>query len=64
MQIDGKIPEGYVLVCNHAHEEYCFVMERIAISVQCPRCGHAALGNELLTEYYCNGRAVARSQAG
>ena len=54
--IDGKITEGYVIVCNKNHEDHFFVLETIGISVECPRCGHTGLGTELITEFFCNGR--------
>ncbi len=56
MMIDGKITEGYVIVCNKNHEDHFFVLETIGISVECPRCGHTVLGTELLAEFYCNGQ--------
>jgi len=56
MLIDGKITEGYVVVCSANHEDHFFVLETINISVECPRCGRSVLGTELLAEFYCNGR--------
>jgi hypothetical protein len=62
MLIDGKITEGYVVVCSANHEDHFFVLETIDISVECPRCGHSALGTELLAEFYCNGRDSSSAQ--
>jgi hypothetical protein len=48
MRIDGKIADGYVILCDREH---AFMVDRLGISVQCPRCGECALSVELATNY-------------
>jgi hypothetical protein len=51
MKIQGKLPEGYVVLCNKRHEEHCFLVKNLSVSVECPRCGWTALSGDLLAEY-------------
>ena len=51
MKIHGKLPEGYVVLCNNRHDEHCFLVKNLSVSVECPRCGWTALSDVLLTEY-------------
>lgn len=44
MYVDGKISEGYVIICD---EEHSFVATRLGISVECSHCGCLALGTDL-----------------
>ncbi len=51
MKIHGKLPEGYVVLCNNRHDDHCFLVKNLSVSVECPRCGWTALSEVLLTEY-------------
>ena len=62
MIIDDKIPEGYVILCNHKAEEHVFIVRRLGPAVECPRCGSTALSGDLATEFVRrrhNGMAAA-----
>ena len=47
MVIDGRIPEGYVVVCSSRGDSHSFVVRHLGPSVECPRCGCAAMSTEL-----------------
>ncbi len=49
MTIDGKIPEGYVLLCDRCED--AFLARRLGPSVECPRCGQTEVSTDLMTEY-------------
>jgi hypothetical protein len=49
MIIDGKIPEGYVLLCDQCDE--AFLARRLGPSVECPHCGHTEIPADLMTDY-------------
>ena len=51
MRIQGKLPEGHVVLCNRGHEEHSFIVRNLGISVECPRCGSTKLSTDLVTEY-------------
>ncbi len=51
MRIEGKLPEGYVVLCGNGHEEHSFVVQNLNVSVECPRCGTTALSTNLVTKY-------------
>jgi glucosylglycerol-phosphate synthase len=48
LRIDGRIPDGYVVLCDCSH---AFVQERLSLTVQCPHCGTTAFGADLATDY-------------
>lgn len=52
MYLDGKIPEGYVVLCAPSGEAHSFIVRRLGPSVECPRCGRTALSTNLVTSYY------------
>jgi hypothetical protein len=49
MVIDGKITEGYVLLCDQCDE--AFVARRLGPSVECPRCGNTDMPADLMADY-------------
>lgn len=49
MTIDGKIAEGYVLLCDRCDES--FLARRLGPSVECPHCGNTELPGEMMTEF-------------
>ena len=51
VKIEGKLPEGYVVLCDNGHEEHSFIVQNLNVSVECPKCGTTALSTNLVTEY-------------
>jgi len=60
MRIDGRIPEGYVLLCDC---DEAFVVPRLDLSVQCPSCGAIALGADLAADFHLQRAAATASSA-
>ena len=56
MRIEGKLPEGYVVLCDNGHEEHSFIVQNLNVSVECPRCGMTAVSTNLVTEYTLRAR--------
>ncbi len=56
MRIEGKLPEGYVVLCDNGHEEHSFVVQNLSVSVECPKCGTTALSTDIITEYTLRAR--------
>jgi hypothetical protein len=52
MYLDGKIPEGYVVLCAPNGETHSFIVRRLGPSVECPQCGRTALSANLIAAYY------------
>jgi hypothetical protein len=52
MYLDGKIPEGYVVICTPNGEPHSFIVRRLGPSVECPQCGRTALSANLIATYY------------
>jgi len=50
--LDGKLPEGYVVICAPNGEPHSFVVRRLGVSVECPQCGRTALSANLIAAYY------------
>jgi glucosylglycerol-phosphate synthase len=48
LRIDGRLPEGYVVLCGCSH---AFIRERLTLTIECPRCGTSAFGADLATDY-------------
>lgn len=59
MQIDAKITEGYVILCNNKSEEHVFIVRSLGPAVECPKCGSTALSGDLATDYIQRRRAGA-----
>ena len=51
MQIDAKIAEGYVILCNNKAEEHIFIVRSLGPAVECPKCGNTALSGDLATDF-------------
>ncbi len=56
MRIEGKLPEGYVVLCDNGHEEHSFLVQRLNVSVECPSCGTTGLSTNLVTEFTLRAR--------
>ena len=52
MYLDGKLPEGYVVLCTPNGEAHSFVVRRLGPSIECPQCGRTALSANLIVAYY------------
>ena len=50
MQIDEKIAEGYVILCDSKPEEHVFIVRTLGPAVMCPKCGSSALSGDLATD--------------
>jgi hypothetical protein len=62
MIIDGRLPQGYVVICNHDHHSHSFLVKQLGPSVECPKCGRTALSTELATAFVAN-RGDSASEA-
>ncbi|MFO1060334.1 MAG: hypothetical protein U1E53_25610 [Dongiaceae bacterium] len=62
MDIDGKLPQGYIVICAHGHPARSFLVKRLGPSVECPECGRTALSTELAGAYHARFAAAARRQ--
>lgn len=52
MILDGRLPQGYVVVCTGSGDPHSFLVRRLGPSVECPACGRTALSSDLLQAYY------------
>lgn len=52
IRIDGKIPEGYVLLCDAKHSLHSFVVKNLGPAIECPKCGTTALSTNLVRQFY------------
>ncbi len=53
MILDGRLPEGYVVLCvADGDEQRSFLVQRLGPSVECPECGRTALSAPLVEDYY------------
>ena len=50
MFIDGKLPEGYVIICTH--DDHSFLVRRLGLTVECPRCGHTRFSADLAADFH------------
>ena len=53
MIIDGRLPEGYVVVCTCDRGGHSFLVRRLGPSVECPNCGYTAISADLATAFLC-----------
>ena len=51
MVIDGRLPEGYVIVCDFQRESHSFLVKQLGLSVECPKCGHTEISTLLATAF-------------
>ena len=51
MIIDGRLPQGYVVICNAENHSHSFLVKQLGPSVECPKCGRTALSTELATAF-------------
>lgn len=52
MILDGRLPQGYVVVCTASDDPHSFLVRRLGPSVECPECGRTALSADLVQAYY------------
>src|SRR5262245_40993466 len=51
LSIEGKLPEGYVIVCNRRGDEFSFLVRNLGLSVECPHCGTTVESTDLALQY-------------
>jgi hypothetical protein len=51
MSIEGKLPQGYVILCSGSGGEYCFLQRNLGLSIECPHCGTTAESTALAMEF-------------
>jgi len=51
MIIDGRLPQGYVVICNADHHSHTFLVKQLGPSAECPKCGPTAMSTELATAF-------------
>jgi hypothetical protein len=61
MILDGRLPQGYVVVCTNSGDSHSFLVRRLGPSVECPECGRTALSPDLLQAYYERDRRLELS---
>ena len=52
MHIDARLPKGSVILCIGHGEEHSFLIHRLGLSVECPKCGQIALSVDLVADFY------------
>jgi len=52
LSIEGKLPEGYVIVCSRREDEFSFLVRNLGLSVECPHCGTTVGSTDLALQYY------------
>jgi hypothetical protein len=63
--LDGRLPEGYAVVCGCDGAGYSFLVRRIGVSIECPKCGRTALAPDLVADYHARASSSqARRSAG
>ena len=50
--LDGKLPEGCVVICAPNGEPHSFIVRQLGVPVECPQCGRTALAANLIAAYY------------
>lgn len=63
MILDGRLPQGYVVVCASSGDSHSFLVRRLGPSVECPECGRTALSADLLDAYYERDRRLELTSA-
>ena len=52
MRLDARLPEGNVILCTGHGDEHSFLVRRLGLSVECPKCGRIALSVDLIADFY------------
>jgi hypothetical protein len=52
MRLDARLPEGNVILCTGHGDEHSFLVRRLGLSIECPKCGRIALSADLIAEFY------------
>jgi len=52
MSIEGRLPQGYVVLCSGNGSEYTFLQRTLGLSVECPHCGATSEGATLALQFY------------
>ena len=52
MRLDGRLPEGNVILCTGHGDEHSFLVGRLGLSIECPKCGQIALSADMVADFY------------
>jgi hypothetical protein len=52
MRLDARLPEGNIILCAGHGDEHSFLVRRLGLSVECPKCGQIALSANLIGDFY------------
>jgi hypothetical protein len=52
LTVVGKLPQGYIILCQHNGADYAFLVRSLGISVECPHCGATRCGVDMAQEYH------------
>jgi hypothetical protein len=61
LSVIGKLPEGYIILCELDGDEHSFLRRTLGISVECPHCGTTRCSTELAQEYFIARRTGSES---
>jgi hypothetical protein len=64
LSVAGKLPEGYIILCELDGDEHSFLAKKLGISVECPHCGATRCSTDLAQEYFIGRSAVRGSPIG
>jgi hypothetical protein len=64
LSVIGKLPEGYIILCELGGEEHSFLARTLGISVECPHCGTTRCSADLAQEYFVGRRGGSGSTIG
>jgi hypothetical protein len=60
LTVVGKLPEGYIILCDVDGDEHSFLARSLGVSVECPHCGATRCSVELAQEYFLGRDALHR----
>jgi hypothetical protein len=58
LTVVGKLPEGYIILCELEGDEHSFLARSLSVSVECPHCGATRCSAGLAQEYFLDRIAV------
>jgi hypothetical protein len=64
LTVVGKLPEGYVILCELDGNEHSFLAKNLGLSVECPHCGATRCSVDLAQEYFLRRSTSGQSPIG
>jgi hypothetical protein len=64
LTVVGKLPEGYIILCELNGDEHSFLARNLGVSVECPHCGATCCSADLAQEYFLGRGAPKGSPVG